>query len=211
MSADTPTPAPPEELGPEVTVFAIASADGTLSQPVDFAPDGVPVYQRPLGFGFVIIVEGRPGDDTLSVGLSSFDHDPNDPEQRPDLQLLADRPLGDGSAAVCGTSPGTLGGVAAVPSLSFDVTQPISDAINDIGCHFIDGRGRTRGRFANSGCVRYANGIYRFADDASRVEFCATMTKQAAFPPGDTRLKVRLRNLGGRTGAERELIVRTPS
>ena len=169
----------------------------------------IPIYERPLGFGFVIVVEGGPGDDVVAVGSSSFDHDPDNPGRRPDVQILTDRHLGNGSAEVCGHSVSTFGGVQAVPSLGFEVTQPVSAAINDFGCRFIDGTGRPRGRLPNSACVLSEGGVYQFATAQSQIQFCATVSRQAEFSVGDTRLRVRLRNVDGQTGGIREIIVRS--
>jgi hypothetical protein len=175
--------------------------------------DGVmiPVYERPLGFGFIIIVEGRRGGDNVNVGSSSYNHDPFDPGTRPDLQIIADRRLGDGSGEVCDNMPPDFGGIPAVSPLSFDVTQPISNAINDFGCRFVDGTGVPGGRLANGACVLYPDGEYRFAVAQSQIQFCATVSRPMEFLAGETRLMVRLRNIAGQTGATRTIIVRSES
>jgi len=204
----TRTPTPTRIPGPIITFFGVANANGTLATPVAMEA-GVPVYERPLGFGFIIIVEGRRGGDNVNVGSSSFNHNPGDPGALPDLQLISDRPLGDGSAVVCDNMPPEFGGVPAAPS--FDVTQPISDAINDFGCRFVDGSGDPGGRLANAACVLYRDGEYRFANSQSQIQFCSTVSRPVAFPKGNTRLRVRLRDLNGRTGEIRELILHSES
>lgn len=207
----TRTPTPTSPPGPITTFFGVANANGTLSQPIGTSPDGVPIYERPLGFGFILVVEGRRGGDNLTVGSTSYDHDPSNPARLPDLQLLVNRELGDGSPKVCDNSPPDFGGVPAVPSLNFDVTQPISNAINDVGCRFVDGTGVPGGRLANGACILYPDGEYRFAIAQSQIQFCATVSRPMSFPKGDTRLKVRLRNVGGHTGGVREIIIRSES
>jgi hypothetical protein len=142
------------------------------------------------------------------VGTSSFDHHPNDPARRPDLQLLSDRALGDGDEAVCGDARRG-DGVPAMAALSFEIAQPVSDAMNDLGCRFIDGRGRTRGRAADDACTLQRDGTYRFVGAESRIQFCATVSRALGLPDGDTRLRVRLRDAAGRVGASRDIVVRS--
>jgi hypothetical protein len=107
--------------------------------------------------------------------------------------------------------PNDFGGVPAVSPPNFDVNQPTSDAINDFGCRFVDGSGNPGGRPANSACVLFPNGEYRFANPQSLLEFCATMAQPMKFPKGDTLLTVRLRDVKGRTGETRQIIVRSQS
>lgn len=194
-----------------MTFFGVANANGTLSQPSDSTPEGIPIYERPLGFGFIIVVEGRRGGDNVNVGTSSFNYDPGDPSVRPDLQMVADRPLGNGSGMVCDNMPPDFGGVPAVSPPSFDVSQTISNAINDFGCRFVDGSGNPGGRQANSACVLFPDGEYRFAISQSQVQFCATVSRPMIFPKGDTLLSVRLRNAAGAVGEIRQIVVRSES
>jgi hypothetical protein len=193
--------------GPVLTYFGVASADGTLSQPVDSSPQGIPIFERPLGFGFIVVVEGRRGDDNVPLGTSTFDYDPRDPSLLPDLQIVAGERLGRGTAAVCDNT----GGVPAVSPPDFTPTLATSRAINDFGCRFIDGSGRPRGRLISSACVLHADGQYRFAHTESQIQFCATMSRSMIFPKGDTLLTVRLRNTAGVTGGPSQIIVRTQS
>src|SRR5262245_4373359 len=48
-------------IGPVITHFGTARADGFLSNPVGKNSEGVPIYQNPVGSGFMIVVEGKPG------------------------------------------------------------------------------------------------------------------------------------------------------
>jgi hypothetical protein len=171
----------------------------------------VPIYERPLGFGFIIVVEGRRGGDNVAVGTSSFDYEPGDAGTRPDLQIIANRPLGNGSGAVCDNMPPDFGGIPATSPESFDFTQPITEAINDLGCRFVDGSGNPGGRQANSACVLYLDGEYRFANAQSQIQFCATVSRPMSFSRGDTMLSVRLRNAAGVTGEIGRIIVRSES
>ena len=194
--------------GPVITFFGIANANGTLQSG---SPDAIPIFERPLGFGFIIVVEGRRGGDGSNVGPSTYDYVPGDPGQVPDLQMISSRPLGDGSSVVCDNMPPDFGGVPAVSPPNFDQTQAVSDALNDLGCRFVDGSGNPGGRLANAACVLYSDGEYRFANSQSQIEFCSTVARPVAFPRGDTLLTVRLRNLNGKTGDIRQIIIRSKS
>ncbi|GIW39906.1 MAG: hypothetical protein KatS3mg076_0483 [Candidatus Binatia bacterium] len=195
-----------------MSFFGILDAQGVKVEPVGFAADGTPIYERILGFGFIVVVEGRPGPDGVPVGNSTFRHVPGDPLTRPDLQIVADRPLGNGSPAVCDNDPpDNFGGVPAVSPPSFAPTQTITDAINDFACRFVNGRGEPVGRPASEACVLHPDGEFRFVNPLSRVQFCATIAKPLQFPRGDTLLVVRLRNVAGQTGPEARLILRSQS
>lgn len=203
----TPTPLP----GPQLTYFGIANANGTLSSPIGTSPQGIPIFERPLGFGFIIVVEGRRGADNIPVGASTFNYEPSNPNVLPDLQMIASRPLGNGSLAVCDNMPPTFGGVPAVSPPDFTPTQATSRAINDLGCRFVDGSGATSGRTAAGACVLYPDGEYRFANAQSQIQFCATVSRPMIFPRGDTLLSVRLRSTSGVTGGVAQIIVRSQS
>ena len=95
-------------------------------------PDGTPIYHRPLGTGFVIVVEGKPGTSKLAVGTNAYNSDPGDPAILPDLQIQVDRDLGDGSPSICDNMPPTIGGVPAVNPPRFDTNQTIANTINDL-------------------------------------------------------------------------------
>lgn len=203
----TGTPTPTRVPGPVVTFFGIANANGTLSQPIGTTVDGVPIYERQLGFGFIIVVEGRRGGDNTALGQSSFTYEPGNPRSLPDLQLLASRSIGDGSSAVCDNSPPDFGGVPGVSS--YDGSQRTADAINDFGCRFVDGSGNPTARLSSGACVLYPNGEYRFVDPQSQIEYCATVSQPMRFQKGDTRLTVRLRDVKGMTGGVAQIVVRS--
>jgi len=207
----TRTPTPPGAPGPVVLFFGIAGANGVRSDPIGTTSEGIPIYQRPLGFGFILVVEGRRGGDNTAVGQSSFNSDPGNPATRPDLQILASRPLGNGSAAVCDNSTGSFGGIPAVSPPTFDGTQRTADALNDLGCRFVDGNGNPNARAASDSCVLRPSGEYGFVVPQAQLQFCATVSLPMRFPPGDTLLTVRLRDVRGQTGAEAQIVVRSQS
>ena len=119
-------------LGPRITVVGITSADGRPASPLGFLLDGTPVFFNNSGFGFNVVVEATSGPNGVLVGTSVFDSVAGDPGRRPDLQPLIDRPLGNGSPAVCDES-----GVPATTPADFSLTQPIADALNDLSCRFL--------------------------------------------------------------------------
>jgi len=127
------------------------------------------------------------------------------------LQILSTRPLGNGSPEVCDNTLPDFGGVPAVPGENFAETEFITAAINDFACRFVDGQGNPRGRTADAACFRRPDGDFGFVNTNSQIQFCATIPRLMAFPPGDTLLTVRVRNLNGRTSLPARLIVRSRS
>ncbi|HUI26816.1 MAG TPA: hypothetical protein VL403_12100, partial [Candidatus Kryptonia bacterium] len=190
----TPTPTPLR--GPQITFFGLATADGKgLASLGDIEP-GVPVYFRPSGNGFKIVVEAAPGLSGSDLSFTVSNSDPADPTQRPDLQIEANEPLGDGSLAVCD------GGVPAIDPPDYSVTQPISDALNDFACHF-----STAGSPGGS-CTQDAFGFTDFISPDTRGQYCLLVPSTLRFPLTDTRLTVQLRDRGGNLSATASLIVR---
>jgi len=204
----------PLPFGPLVTYFGLVHADGRLDprEPVSFTPDGVPIYacRSLLGFGFRIVVEGRPGSSGAPVGAVTFNSDPRDPSARPDIQIQANRDLGNGSTLVCDTggpaptpSPG---GVPKIDPPSFAFVQEISDRLNDFGCRF------EAFRESDFSCTLAVNGAASFVSPQSTMQFCALVSKDIlTFPPGDTLLTVRLRDVQGNVGNEAKILVRVGS
>lgn len=206
----TPTPTMAAS-GPIVTFLGVIRADNRYN-PDDFLgtnPQGIPIYRRLLGTGFSLVVEGRPGAPGRQVGQTSFNSTPGDPNERPDIQMVVDRPLGDGSVAVCDNTLPNLGGVPAVNPPRFDVTQPITNAINDLGCRFVDGLGQPGGRPASEACVLHDDGQFGFLAGNSTLQFCSVVIPGAMrFPNGDTLVTVRLRDTTGAVGLPERMIVR---
>ncbi len=206
----TPSPTPPP--GPRITFFGIADADGKLTDPTGTTAEGIPFYDRPLGFGFIIVVESRRGGDNSKPGDSTYNYSPFDPAVRPDLQIIASKPLGTNpTTVVCDNTLPNYGGVPAVDPVDFSVTQPISDALNDLGCRFVNGTGEMKGRSSAEACVLKSDGQLSFVVQQSEVQFCATVPKLLAFPQGDTLLTVRVANIAGITGEVKQIILRSQS
>jgi hypothetical protein len=191
-------------VGPIVTFAGLARADGQLTQPFGKDPAGIPIYRNPVGSGFVIVVEAKPGVSNVEVGRSIFKYDPQDPTQRPDLEIEVNRPLGDGSEAVCDARPPKIGGIPAIDPPSFAEKNPkVSAALNDLSCRFetfIE---------SNSSCTVAKAGEFSFVDPKeSKVQFCMVVAHAWNFPDGDTLVSVRLRDVDGNPGPVTRFIVR---
>ncbi|MFN8640860.1 MAG: hypothetical protein U0802_04070 [Candidatus Binatia bacterium] len=208
----TPTLTPPPTatatpaVGPDILFFGVTNSDDTLQAPSGADAHGVPIYERPFGFGFGLVVEARPGSAKTPVAKSAFTEGGT-----PDLQAQVTRPLGDGSPAVCDGGAPTYGGVPAVDPPRPEEPDAIADALNDLGCRFIDGTGQPVGRVCSTGCVRFDSGEFgcQSGDDAE-LQFCAPVSMSLAFPSGDTLVTVRVRDRGGNLGRPSQLIVRVP-
>jgi len=179
---------------------------------------GIPIYLRTFGSGFSLVVEGRKGGGQ-DVGVSTFNYDPNDPTARPDLQVVVSRPLGTNpTAAVCDNMPPMVGGVPAVNPPDFSVTQQISDALNDLGCRFLDGAGQPLGRIASGdACTVSTDGTFHFVCNQatspgctkqSTIQFCASIARPYGFPVGDTIVTVMLRDKADNLSMPAQMIIR---
>jgi hypothetical protein len=193
----TPT-ATIEGAGAEVTFFGVVRADGFVTDPVGTSPEGYPIYERQLPQGFFVVLEARPGPDLRSVGSTTYT-----PGNLPDMMMVTNRPLGNGSSAVCddGTS-GPPGGVPAVDPPVFDGSA--INPINDLGCRFSSR--------ANDGeaCTRDFSASTFFVDPTSTIQFCPKVGigSEIAFPVGDTILTARVRNVLGQAGAPASIVIR---
>ena len=193
----TPTP----RSGPEITFFGLVGADGTTSPPVEIRSDGVATFQRTGASGFQIVVEADPGADGLAVGTAVFESNSNDPTTRPDLQIEASRPLGDGHPDVCAE-----GGIPGFDPPDFSLIQAVANALNDFGCAF------TVNTNPAKACTTDAFGSPTFVSSASRVvQFCLLIPAGKSFPPGDTTLTVQVRDVGTNVGPAKQMVVRIGS
>jgi hypothetical protein len=164
----------------------------------------VPVFERFGGFGFLIVIEARPGSSGFPPGNRAQGFGPG---ERPDVQMEADRDLGNGSPVVCdeATMDPVIppGGIPGISPPSFDPgSQMITDALNDLGCRFDFNT-------TLSPCTMTASG-FGFASPLSTVQFCSSGVVDFSyrFPLGDTLLTARWRDSGGNISPERRLIVR---
>lgn len=203
----TPTFTPAPGSGPPITHLGLARADDQplVAQGNDAA--GRPIYASPLGFGIVIIIEGRPDAQGGRLGNTAYSA-----SGLPDLQMIVSRPLGNGSPIVCDTRPPLLGGVPAPDPLVFTDAPGESDAINDLGCR-VDARTVPNDGGTGQGlgpCTRNANGEGAFVDSATKVQFCPALGVGAelAFPLGDTRVTARATDVLGQPGPPASIIIR---
>jgi len=182
--------------GPRISYIGIASPNGIPASSLGRLPDGVPVYFHNAGFGFLLVVEAVPPPTGAEIGLNTFDSVPRDPLHRPDFQILVEHSLGDGSRDVCDEF-----GVPEGDPLDFAMTQEISNAINDLACRFevatVRGRTCTLDRFEQP----------NFVNPLSRAQFCVNITGQMAFPNGETRISVQIRDRSGMLGPLQQMVL----
>lgn len=201
-----PTATPSGATGPRITYFGLATASDIAIPPSGEFVDGIPVFTRPFGSGFSIVVEAAPGTAGRPVALSTFSQFGS-----PDLQIQVTRPLGNGSAQVCDNEPPNAGGVPAIQPPMFSNEGNVVNVMNDLACRFVDGRNQTIGR--NCGgepCLMQPNGNFACVGGGSTIQFCGLMSQNLAFPSGDTRVSVRVRDTQGNFGAVAQIIVRIP-
>lgn len=207
----TPTsPLPtPAQAGPDLTLLGIARGDDGPESPVGVDDEGRPIYTWPVGQGFTLIAQVRPGRDGRPAGL---DASVVGGATLPSFQMIVSRPLGDGSAAVCDADPPIAGGVPAAAPFAFSDAPDVVAAISDLGCRVDDGEAQPLGRRSNF-CTRLAPTndaalVPRF--DVGTVQFCLPIARAWAFPEGDTIVAARARNINGETGPPTEIVIRIP-
>lgn len=193
----TPTPRPPE-----VTYLGIARADDLVQTTTLVDAQGRPIFQRIQGQAMSIVLEARHG----TARLDDSAYDPLG--GAPAAQMLVSRPLGDGSLAVCDYAPPLIGGVPGVDPPLFSDDPMVVGAINDLGCRVNDGTGVPRGRPDNNACTHDESFEYTFVEPDSELQFCLPIDRTWAFPPGDTIVAARVRDVNGLVSAPREIVVR---
>jgi hypothetical protein len=201
----TPTATVAEAIGPTIVFFGVLRPDDTLTDPVGTTPEGVPIYERPFGFGFSIVVEAARGVSNKPVADSAFNE-----YGRPDLQIQVTRPLGNGSTIVCDALPPDAGGVPAINPPSFGDSQIITDRLNDLACRFVDGKGNPEGRQCSEGCVKFESGDQGCVDRKTSIQFCTLVSRTIEFPPGDTLVTVRVLDALGNPGPPAQIVMRIP-
>lgn len=182
--------------GPRISFLGVASADGRPGSPLGTA-DGATLYYSGAGSGFLLVVEVAAPPHGASIGTTLLNSSPRSPEDRPDLQVIVDHPLGDGTRTVCDEF-----GVPAVSPPSFDLTESVSNAMNDLACRFVVATTRS------AACTQDYLGRPGFISPSTRVQFCLTVNRLLAFPRGDTGLIVQVRDRSGLVGPTERMIVR---
>lgn len=189
-------------VGPVVTHAGVVRADGRRVEPAGKNAQGVPIYQHPVGSGFMIVVEGKEGLSNVEVGRSIFRYKDDDSSLRPDIEIQVDRPLGDGSVAVCDARRPNIGGVPAINPPSFAENAKVSAALNDLSCRFetfIE---------SNASCTLNTYGDFEFLSKDTKVQFCLVIARSWQFPRGDTLVSVRLRDTDGNPGPVSRFVLR---
>ena len=194
---------PAAALGPEITYFGVARADSVSLAPSGFDMSGRPIYVRPFGYSLSVIVEGRPGANHRPLGASAYT-----PGAAPFLQMILSRPLGNGSTVVCDREAPIIGGVPPAVPFAFDDSGAVVAAMNDLGCRVDDGTGSPQSRASSNACTQNTGGEFQFVDFRTSAQFCLPIAAQWAFPPGDTIVAARLRDVIGELGPVREIVVR---
>lgn len=183
-----------------MTAFGVARADGLIVRPFAMTGDRIPAYSRPLPNGFILYVEFKRPPDLRPVATSTLS---DDVDELPAFQIVADRPLGNGSAAVCDDGPlpdEAAGGVPAVANGDFESNPR---AVNDFSCRF-----DVRTASGTGPCTRNGFGADAFDSSESVIQFCAIIGAEVALPVGDTRFTARVRDTLGRPGPPRSILIR---
>jgi len=194
-----------------VTYLGVATLNSIALTPIGSDSLGRPIFQVVLPQGFFLVVEAKRGPSNLDIGTTVFNWSASDPNVRPDLEVEVDRPLGNGSSTVCDAAAPLVGGVPAVSPAGFGLTQSIANSLNDLGCRFsypFQGSA-TGGRTSSEACTGSA-GSYFFVGAGSTLQFCAQIGSELAFPPGDTVVTARVRDVNDQPGLPRSIIIRAP-
>lgn len=207
----TPTATIPRPFGPEITYFGIATADNHVRTPTGETPDGVPIFTFPNPFGFIIVAEGRTGTSGRPLAVCGVGGGAPCGDGRAAMEIIADRPLGNGSAAVCDIHPPNTGGVPAVPALDFGLPQA-TDPINDLACRFEIHAPSTEA------CTLNEQGIPGWVRNdpgdpvKSSMQYCSQLVLggQYPFPSGLTRLKLQIQDASGNVGNQAQIAIQVP-
>jgi hypothetical protein len=202
----SPTPQPTEpsvSIGPQITFLGVSTADDVALQPDAVDDHGRPLFVRPHGQGFTLIVEARKGVERGSIGSTTYE-----PGEAPDLQVLVSRPLGDGGAGVC-EGDGTRGGVPATPELAFSSDPAVIAAMNDLGCRAYERRGSarpsTRAPLSDYDPFEF---VRNDSPIQSEIQFGIPIARAWSFPVGDTIVAARVIDVRGTPGTVEEIVVR---
>lgn len=204
------------QSGPTVRYLGVANQDGCpycceflcQGQPTptpEIDPQGRRVFRRSTG-QFMLVVEAGPGTSGRQPGSEGvFSNNVvlpiNDVSQRPSLQVMVNRNLGNGSPQMdCRTLP--LGGVKGFVPPAFQAGSDITTALTEMACHF------ELASAANVACTRDRNGNFAFLGSGSTRQFCFQVPQVVGFPDGDTTVAVQMRDTNGNLGPIQEIIVR---
>jgi hypothetical protein len=190
--------------GPQITYFGITTADNHVIPPSGVDNEGNPIYTRLFGAGFFLVIEAKAGVSNSPPDTRNF-YSPSDPTVRPDVQIIFNRALGDGSSEVCdkGPAPLAIGGVPGFNPPSFDPTsQVITDALNDISCRLNDN--------TVAPCTLDSRDRAAFAGSGSTSQVCSdtVVGVEVHFPLGDTLVTAQWRDRAGNIGRQAKMVIR---
>jgi hypothetical protein len=159
---------------------------------------------------FLIVVEGKAGASGGQPGNRLQDPPPPSPpilpDGRPDVQIEASNPLGNGDPLIHCES-GNVDGVPSINPPDFGPDTPqknISSTLVDFSCRFSSFDPSTPCTLNSSGNFGLGNALAN-----PTIQFCSSrLGFGQAFPLGDTLLTARLRDLSLNLGAPEQLIVR---
>ena len=207
----------PKPFGPQITFLGVANGTGAMADSTCCDSQGRTIFARPAGFGFLLVVEGARGTSGSPLGQKTLNSDPGNPAVRPDIQMLVDTNLGNGSPDVCdegglpeatpGQTPSLTpipgGGVPARP-LTFDASQATADALNDLGCRF------DTHLTPDTACTIISSGNgFLGGNTVTEVQFCAVATRTLFFQSAhDTVVSVQLVDTAGHIGERKSFVVR---
>jgi hypothetical protein len=188
-----------------IVFLGLLRPDDVPLDPTGQTQDSIPIYERPFGSGFSIVVEAGFGESRRQPGQSTFNG-----VTRPDLQIQVNRPIGNGSPDVCDDEPPLIGGVPAINPPSYGSDSSVTDRLNDLGCRFVNGAGVPAARPCSEeeSCVRFPTGLFGCISELTRAQYCASIGNNLEFPTGDTLVTVRVRDVQGNLGPLKQLIVR---
>jgi hypothetical protein len=205
-STATPTTTP--AVGPRIYTFTLATADDQMFGPTSHQ-NGIPVFELPFGRSFRIVVEAGAGQSLLLPGSDTFRVG-----GPPSFQIQATRPLGNGSTQVCDGESPVPGGVPGIDPPTFEASATVENALNDLGCRFVDGVQEAIGRGCNDqqACLRFEDGTFGCDSAIASIQFCSQVISAVEeFPVGDTLLSARVMECCvpvPRPGEVRQIIVR---
>jgi len=202
-------------VGPPITYFGLAGQDRVPVPTAGTDGQGHPIFTKPpyaTGRGFYIVVEAGIGSSGSLPGTMTIN---SDPAGRPDLQIQAERALGNGSTLVCDAPPlqppptptVTPGGVPPINASTTD-EQYITDALNDFGCRF------QVKLTSDDACTEPTPQLPAFVNKGvTQRQYCPAepIKQELTFDYGDTLLTVRVRDLTGHLGDPKSIVVRVPT
>ena len=203
----TLTPSPtgtPRIVGPVITAFGVASADGRPIRSIGPEDHGYLTYVRPRAASD--LPRGSARHQPAAARHHHVQLQPGNPSVLPQFQILLSRAIGNGSARVCDNGPdaGNLGGVPAVVPTNFGGTQQSSNAINDFSCRF-------DARTASSACTRDPfTQMEGFTAAGSTIQYCTRtgVGAELAFGLGDTILTARVLDISNQPGPPASIVIR---